>query len=758
MKRIVSIIISAVMLISTFALSSQSAFAASAEITYSYKYPAAGFAEGTITLTAPAGTYWLYWADGTKALDGYYQLAKLTLSSQGSKTHRMYERSVIPVGAENLIAIQSTSEPASKTVANASAVYSIPVSKRLAHNTSDLKYRFASYSDVHIDGVKKTYKYDEVHLSKALDTAAARDAEFIVMSGDYVNNNIDYPNISIAEWRTYQRVLADSDYCNPVYEAIGNHELWQNVSGGTADFIKGTGLEGSNGTAKKAYFEKTLGGDHFIFMAMEGGFYPDKTEEFTDEQLDWLSALLKKYSGDGKNIYIIEHSLFESYGAGDRPNDPYYDIQLTDKQESSRRFKSLLNQYKDAIFLSGHTHIAFAEQYNYSDNNGTSAQMIHNSSVGGVRRVEGNGLNRDYKEDDTEGYIVDVYNDAIIFNGAALYYNKYDPNCCYLVKPSARILAKQSGTEPVTETTAPTTVTETETETQTPEPTETATATETATSTQTETETITDSATQTETVTQTAEVTETETVTETEPKLLGDVNLDNTVNIKDATLVQKASAKLAALTEEQKFLADVNFDTNVNVKDATLIQKLIAKLIESFEAESKRLSTGADVKTEVKENLNKYYRYSSYDCYQALKKAYSTAADTAVLTTLNAELLKVVDPANIDAEGGNTVYFENTNNWSSVYVYNWGNGGVGSAKAWPGEKLASIGKNEYNHSIYKYTITNSKFPWVIFSNGSESTKTADIRVYDSGYAYYLSGSSSPFEVKSYLFKDKYIVS
>ena len=64
--------------------------------------------------------------------------------------------------------------------------------------------------------------------------------------------------------------------------------------------------------------------------------------------------------------------------------------------------------------------------------------------------------------------------------------------------------------------------------------------------------------------------------------VLGDVNMDGNVNVKDATLIQKYAARLESLSSAQLALADTNKDNNVNVKDATQIQKLVAKLISSF--------------------------------------------------------------------------------------------------------------------------------------------------------------------------------
>lgn len=60
--------------------------------------------------------------------------------------------------------------------------------------------------------------------------------------------------------------------------------------------------------------------------------------------------------------------------------------------------------------------------------------------------------------------------------------------------------------------------------------------------------------------------------------LLGDVNNDNRINIKDATSIQKKSAHLIEFDEVQDILADVDRNSKVNVKDATAIQKWVANL------------------------------------------------------------------------------------------------------------------------------------------------------------------------------------
>lgn len=74
----------------------------------------------------------------------------------------------------------------------------------------------------------------------------------------------------------------------------------------------------------------------------------------------------------------------------------------------------------------------------------------------------------------------------------------------------------------------------------------------------------------------------TSTAKPTTPKkryIKGDVDLDERVSVKDATLVQKFSADLSPLDNLQKLLANCDGTEGINVKDATLIQKHCAGFI-----------------------------------------------------------------------------------------------------------------------------------------------------------------------------------
>ena len=158
--------------------------------------------------------------------------------------------SAIPAKATKIIAVSGTN----RSVSSAAAVYQIPASKILGKTDSDLLYSFANYSDIHMEAddvepyanYSPKYPYDEVHLTSALNTAAARKVDFIVTCGDHVNNQLNENNggnnnLYAYEWNRYLKLIAESDFTGPIYEAIGNHELWNcENSPGTGKQVRAT--------------------------------------------------------------------------------------------------------------------------------------------------------------------------------------------------------------------------------------------------------------------------------------------------------------------------------------------------------------------------------------------------------------------------------------------------------------------------------------------------------------------------------------
>lgn len=780
---------------------------ANATITYSFTgddKDLAGFAQGTITVkassSANAGKYYLYWADDTKALDGYTYISILNVTTSGASV-TLVAQTAIPADATKLVAFKADSEPSVKTVATATAVYNIPQSKQFPHKSTDKQYSFASYSDIHIANDSygsSCYPYDEQHFRNALDAAAKRDVDFIVTSGDNINNQEG--KTSASEWKTYQKILAESDYCNPIYETIGNHEIWSTpVSQATKDFVKATGLkcDSESLSSDKAYytFDEPTTGDHFIIMALETNFYPDRYDEFSTEQINWVKGLLEKYKNDGHNTYIYEHSSFWKWGVGDdtTKDTPYYDIPLKVDYTGNKALQQILYDYPDAFFFCGHTHIWFSDQFNYMDYdtsaNKATAKMIHNSSVGGIRKVSGNTLDRTNNEDEIEGYFVDCYGDYVICNGANLYYNTINPLTTYIVEGTG----VAGATNNTTTTSSTTTTSATTTEAKkynvsyniagsaylTPES-----AVRTVEENKAFQCTLSDNSgktpSQTETYTKTVTVTmggvdiTSSVVTSTGsdvnqsftiniPKVtgnviitakgeakssyqIGDVNMDSDVDIMDAVAIQKHLVGKKKLTDAQLALADVNGDDDVDIMDATRIQKYLAGLVQTLTPKSSKSisSVGAQADTAVGTSksdlqelmdtvgtyLSSKYTYSSYDQYMAVKKEYRYCKSN-INSFTTADIASHYNSLNEKFKTLEAIAGESTGTEGSYTVYfkNTSSWSTVYAYCWTGSTnntWPGETMTKVKDNIYKITV-DSSYEHIIFNNNSSQTPNLDIQ-------------------------------
>ncbi len=949
-KGLVSLVLAVMMLVSVVSVGMfTTAAATSPEITYSYLYNNAGYAEGRVTLSgtsADYGTYWFYWSDGTKALDGYAPITKLTLNRE-SKSFNFEEFTVIPPGATKMIAIKSISEPANPTVASASAVYSVPASKQFKYAENEKVYDFAAFSDVHIHKQNPPYyTYSELHLGQALEAAADRDLELVTICGDLING---YASLYDAEYAAYQKVIANSSYCNPIYETNGNHETksdgdkpaTQPYTTGLNKYKVATGL---NVTTEKMqtnpYYEVTgPNGDHFIFMVLELDSSPNESGEFTKAQLDWLEGLLNKYKNDGKNIFIYEHALIESYGAGDDKVLPLYAGGLQQTYPEVQRLIGMLEANPNVHFLSGHTHLDFKYGYNIDNLDGESCYTVHIPSLSCPTQIVGGALDYTMYEDKSQGYFVDVYDDAVVYNGTDLCKNEYLPLYCYMIDQSGQSLVKNNiggediygemanvnvdvsnlsqnpdyvycyafdddgaavkypgilmerqadGTyacdvpaeytkmyfffnDPVlgrigsdiyevnnckivigydlivynnpsnwsvvnayvwTESNTPFswpglamqkgsdgkwsvripgggafdmiifnnkpgsaqtadlaidpyvivgeagsyTITEPIVRPSTPIVTDPIVTEPKPTAPIVTEPKITDP------IVTDPKPTETEAkpvvtdpivtdpvVTEPVNYLYGDVDLNKEVNIKDATLIQKYTAKSIEIDGIALIQANVTGDAAVNVRDATAIQKKTANIIDKFPVEEKDINivavgaTASDLTSlisTVKSTLTAEYKYASYDAYMALKKQYYAYKDKAVSSMSANEVTAAYNAINkaltdyntmktnnggsstpVTPGGGEiTVYFTNNKNWSNVYAYVWKDGGSPKV-AWPGTAMTYVKTNSQSQKIYSVTFDSSMYDMIIFNNNG-TAQTVDIPLTgEDGIGYYISGGS-----------------
>ncbi len=371
-----------------------------------------GYACGTVTLKGK-DVYTLCWADENGALVDYEEIAVIDAMK---KNTFVFEKSIaIPQQATRLLLRSENTEVDSIV---------LPEEKLLA-GTPDVS--FASVSDIHLN-------YNHLNASakwrSALKWFKELELPFVVSAGDIGEKG------SESEYKQYIRCIESAGYTQAeVHEAMGNHDT------PNLESFLATTAEGVHSGSEPYYYilKQGEGRDNlFIFMASQiTEIAATNTQDnFTVEQMNWVEELVKDYSGKA-NIFLVQHAVMRNFGPGDRYNGAYVQPMLFSENFTQNcRLRQLLMEHKEIIMLNGHTHLSIREGLNFSDE---YARIIHNGSVSQPRSYTASGsISYDSEGKTTakygsEGYVVRVYSDAIVFQGADLSTKKIIPTVCFIM-------------------------------------------------------------------------------------------------------------------------------------------------------------------------------------------------------------------------------------------------------------------------------------------------------------------------------------
>ncbi len=399
----------------------------------------AGYGEGSIKLTrqngSHGGSYILYFANDSGILPNHEPIVSVPISGD-EQTVELENGLFIPFAATKInIYISDSAEGFNPEGKTPDGTVGIPAAKRLAQEAPELT--FASISDTHMN---YTDYGAQAKFTAALNFFAEKGMEYVISAGDITSGGgkIDYMK--------YESAIEDSAFpADKIYEARGNHDCMLNNN-----FIKYT--SGKNEVRpydKSPYFYLLLEGadgkrsNLFIFMAQELSSVANtqNQDNFSAAQMDWVEALVKQYSGTDTNIFIVQHAVIKNFGPGDRYNGVYSQpLTFADEFTGNLRLKALLNEYKNVIMMSGHTHLSLYDLENFSDEDGTAARMIHNSSVSQPRRYSADGTisyndhGKTTAEYGSEAYLVYVYADNIVFVGYNLSTGMIIPQASYIME------------------------------------------------------------------------------------------------------------------------------------------------------------------------------------------------------------------------------------------------------------------------------------------------------------------------------------
>lgn len=177
-------------------------------------------------------------------------------------------------------------------------------------------------------------------------------------------------------------------------------------------------------------------------------------------------------------------------------------------------------------------------------------------------------------------------------------------------------------------------------------------------------------------------------------KRYGDSNADGTINVMDATVLQRFSADIIGEDSIHSQMSDCDGDTLINVMDATLIQRYTASL-------SGIANVGVVIEyiPEVKPDDP------------------SEDIDNPTQPPSSEE---PVDPPVTK----NKVTFTNSFNWGgTIYCYYWSDDNT-SMTSWPGVAMTSLGVNDFGETMYKFEVPTGT-THIIFTNGSAQTTDID---------------------------------
>lgn len=283
---------------------------------------------------------------------------------------------------------------------------------RLAPPTENKLYNFCALADVHI--TRDTASDD---FQRAL-TYANANCDFTCICGDLVEDGS-----SVNQFKTYKSIVDTYSPNKPVYAITGNHENYNKYSSYYLEQYTGHPL----------YYSFTKGNDVFIMVGHFGSYNNGwlSSETWSVEELQWLYETLE--ANRNKRCFVFTHVLPHEHGVGN-PNNLYVTagkplLWYVNDGNIGQAFMNLLRHYKNTILFHGHSHTRFwlqelDKKANYSNADGYKS--VHIPSLSVPRNPNGTKLSDIYAE--SEGYIVDVYDNFIVLNGRDFIDNDNDGN------------------------------------------------------------------------------------------------------------------------------------------------------------------------------------------------------------------------------------------------------------------------------------------------------------------------------------------
>ena len=353
-----------------------------------------------------AGNFELYYANDKGVIEDYEKISSLSLNGSNTYYYSYFnELNVAPNNANKIVL---------KT--NNRVLRSVDLPNNFKTNSLGNKlYSVGLLSDIHIDGNGDGNNSDSGNsqndFTNALEYFKNKNVDFICIDGDVTYYGYD------ADYTAYKSLI--SNYSIPIKAIRGNHECYANGSN-NYDYMNTKFQENVN----ELYYEYIYNNDVYLFC----GMYQESTSTpFSNEELTWLSNKLEEHKN--KRVFLFVH-----YYCGDVGN--VNNIVSIHKPISNQTFINLITNYKNVIYFSGHTHLAFYhQQYGKYANIKSASDVCHRVHIPSSckPRISSNGTEGSAQvySEGSEGYLMEVYEKGIILKGINFETNKFLPIANY---------------------------------------------------------------------------------------------------------------------------------------------------------------------------------------------------------------------------------------------------------------------------------------------------------------------------------------
>lgn len=274
----------------------------------------------------------------------------------------------------------------------------------LSRPTKTKLFSFGLISDLHVTAERTE---TSTHFDNALTYFEEQGCLFCCHAGDMTNigfwYNADDTEIYLGQFAEYKRIRGL--HLNlPVCGICGNHENYNKV-------ITENLTELQTYTGHGLYYSIQQGNDLFIFIGQPANSSPT----MNDAEFTWFKNLLE--TNPDKRCHVFTH-FFVANDSGSTKN--CYTCYFGSHEAE---FKELMASHGKAIHYHGHSHIKLEyqeldESTNYTEKNGFPS--VHIPSVGESRDVvlQADGTYKRVSDPGcSQGYLVDVYDDCIVYNG-----------------------------------------------------------------------------------------------------------------------------------------------------------------------------------------------------------------------------------------------------------------------------------------------------------------------------------------------------